>query len=221
MNGEGGAEASSLPHGWTLDELTEMARWVAHSQRGRVIDREEATDAAALALVERLYAEPAPTKLDLYRAARSAVDTANDREISYLGLTRKMKRDGREGMTPSFARYWGGKAALNSPFEDRLVERIAVLQVWNALSSTHRQTFNALISQGTLEAAGEMLGVQPTTFRMRLYRARQEARALWHWPEPPAEQWGRDHPGRGPSARGVNQGLERLAKKRRTRDVAA
>jgi hypothetical protein len=208
-------EAKVLPGGWTLDDLTQMARWVVQSNKGFVLERGEAIDIAAVALVERLYSQPSATKLDLYRAARAAVSGANDREFSYLGLTRQMKRDGREGTTPSFARYWNGREALRSPFEDAIVERLAVKQVWAGLSSSHRQTFNALISAGSLRAAAEILGVSEPTYRARLWRARIEARRLWHAPEEPSRHWARDHPGTDSGK--YNKGIEKLANGRRAR----
>jgi hypothetical protein len=206
---------TELPHGRTVEEVARIARHIAFSQRGRILDLDEATDIAAVALVERCYADPAPTDVDLFRAARSAVSAANQHEYSYAGLEQHVARKGREGTPHEWARYWHGQTALVSPFEEELTDRLAVRQVVAALPPRHREALVALAEQGSYEGARTALGLSVKGWEHRIARARVQARALWYHPEEPAGLWGgRDRPGRGPDPRGRNRGLLHLARMR-------
>lgn len=214
-----------LPHGWTLEDLVKIARHVARSHQARILDLEEARDIAAVGVVERLYADPPPTRMDLFRAARIAVGTANQRQISFRGLDRNPTRSGRTGTPPGFAAYWHGRGALVSPWEEGLVERIATRQVLAALKPLHREALTALAEHGSYEAAAAALGLSAKGWQTRIRKARIEARTLWHWPEEPAPQWATDHPGREPDARGRNGGLwvarrRRAARVQRAKEIA-
>lgn len=217
----GGPSAEGLPGGWTLTDLTQIARYAARSQRGRIIDLEEARDVAAVAVIEALYSGSSPTRLDLFRAARDAVGTANDKEMSFCGLDKNIARSGRMGPPPRWAIYWYGQSALVSPFEEPFVERYAVRQVFAALPERDQETLNALARQGTFEGARAALGVSARSWGKRLEAARAEARALWHWPETPAPQWGLDRPTGKPDAQGRNRGLMYIARRKAERRNAA
>lgn len=185
-------EGDELPNGWTLDALTQVARRAVSAQRGMVIDLTEARNIADVAVVEALYARPDATRDELFYAARRAVNSANKREISFCGLTRNPHVSGREGMPPRFATYWYGRGVLIGQFEDRVVDAIAAMQVWAALSERDRQTLRALMSEGTHEGARALLGISGVAWRTRLSVARRHARELWHWPDEPSRQWAMD-----------------------------
>lgn len=206
---------AELPGGWSLDEIAAMARHVVNTQRGLILDREEALDVAAVAIVTRLYVDPEPSKLDLYRAARRAVGAANDSECTYAGLDRNAARSGREGTPPGWAIYWHGRTALCAPWEEDLTDRLAARQVWWALPERHQETLAALVAEGTYAGARDLLGVTHKRWEKRLSAARKRARELWFWPEEPAPRWSRDRPGLEPDSRGRNRGLGVVARKRR------
>lgn len=183
---------SELPGGWDFTRLAEVARRAVSAQRGMIIDLAEARDIAAVAVVEKLYAEPASTRDELFYAARHAVNAANKLEISFCGLTMNPHVSGREGTPPRFAAYWLGHGVLIGQFEDRLVDAIAAMQVWAALSERDRQTLRALMSEGTHEGARALLGISTSAWKTRLSVARRHARELWHSPDAPSRQWAMD-----------------------------
>ena len=207
--------AEELPRGWTLEELAKIARIVVRTSPGRVIDVDEARDVAACAIVERLYAEPEPTLNDLYREARHALDAAYARQKSFRGLEMNVARTGREGVGREFARYWYSRGALVNPWEDEVVDRIALRQVWDALSPRHQETLLALAEHGSHAAARAALGVTGKAWEHRLHKARVQARVFWYSPEAPARQWGGpDRPGMNTDARQRNKGMLHLSRKR-------
>lgn len=206
--------AEELPGDWTLDRLARMANATVHRQPGLILDVEEAIDLTVIALVEKLFLEPESTADDMFNAARYALVAANAREFSFAGLDRNVARSGREGTPPGFARYWHGRPALVAPWEDELVERLAVRQLWAALPPHHRRTFQALIDHGTYEGARTSLGITSAAWLLRIQRARRAARILWSYPDPPARAWGLDRPGLGPTTQSISRGLRRVRRKR-------
>jgi hypothetical protein len=210
--------AEELPHGWTLQDLARIARNAVSAQRGMILDWVEGRDVAASAMVEKLYAAPESTRDDLFFAARNAVNSANKLEISHCGLWTAPHRSGREGQSRNFATYWYGHDVLIGQFEDRVVDRIAALQVWSGLSERERQTLRALMTEGTYEGAATLLGISHTAWKTRLSLARRHARELWHWPEEPSRQWALDR--RVDNGRAVH-GTRILAHRRRAARYSA
>lgn len=200
---------TTLPHGWTLDDLVYVTRYIVHTHRPQILDRDEAHDVVAVELLTRLYAEPEPTRPELFKIGHRALAAANSKEMSHQGL------DGQEGHRPRWATYWRGARMVAAPFEDSVLDRIAVLQVWDELSPRHQETLSALIEAGDNTTAAKLLGIPRGTWGTRLKYARDQARELWFWPETPGRQWGNDFPGRGPDVKGRNRALERLARRRR------
>lgn len=200
---------TELPGGWTLDDLAYITRYIVHTHRPQILDTDEARDVVAVELVARLYTDPETPRQELFKAGHHALAAANGKEMAHSGL------DGQEGRRPRWAMYWRGQRALAAPFEDMVLDRIAVWQVWHELSPRHQETLSALITAGDNAAASELLGIPRSTWGVRLKYARDRARELWYWPEAPGRQWGNDFPGRGPDAKGRNRAVERLARRRR------
>lgn len=206
-----------LPGGWTLEQVARIARWVVRHQRGLIIEREEATDLVATALIERIYSKPPATEDDLFHAAQHALSTANAREMSYKGYDVNASKTGKLTMPRGYATYWYGKTAMASPFEDKLVEKLAARQLWGGLSYRDQETLRTLMETGTNEAAQAALGITKSAWFTRLWRARLAGRTLWHYPEEPSKHWGRDHPGVKPPPRGRIGSLAVLARRRQER----
>lgn len=206
---------SDLPGGYTIESLIRISKYAARTKTALIIDRDEAVDIAACAIIERLYSDPTPTDTDLFQAARSALTAANQRERSYAGLDNNAEKKNRRELDqpPRFVTYWRSHYMLVSPFEEEIVDRIAVRQVMVELSCRNQETLRVLAEYGTYEAARAALGISKTAWNSRIERARMSARVLWYAPEEPAPQWGYDRPG----SRGRSPALERVAKKRRAR----
>lgn len=209
--------ATGLPYGYTVDQLARMANFVVRSHKGLIMDTEEAHDVAAVALVECLYAGSEPSDGDMFTAARRAVNNANSKEKSFVGMELNSYRTGRTGVGREFARYWDGASALVSPFEEKLVERIAVRQVCSGLSPRDREILSTLAEYGTYEDARDCLGLSASRWGHVLNAARREARELWFSPEPTAPQWGDDHPTGRPDPQGRNRGIAHVQRLRNRR----
>lgn len=207
-----------LPHGYTVDDVAGIARYTARAARGAVVDDEELRDIAGVACVELLCAAEEPPALsELYRVAHRAVGAANRQEMSFAGLDRDAAGKAERVTPPRWAAYWRGARALEAPWEEQLVDEIAVRQVMAALPARHQVVLRALATEGSYAGAMAMLGIPETTWRMRIGRARAEARALWHAPEPPSKHWAIDFTGLEPDSRGHNRGLSTIAQRRRVR----
>lgn len=216
---------SELPGGWDLDDVAAIAVHIARTQQILILDREEAADIAAVAIIARLYAEPAPERIDLYRAARAALSSANSAEYSYAGLDANASRAHHGDYTrtpPGYARYWHGTRGRTSPFEDDLLDRIALGQVWAALPANHRLALRTLAEHETYPAAAAALGVTGKAWERRIDKARTEARRLWNWPEPPGRYWGHTWHGHVSTDRRARTGISvRIGKMRANRRKAA
>lgn len=212
---------TDLPYGWSLDELSYLARLAAATQFGRILDYDEATDVAAVAIIARLYEEPAPTLDDLKHAARHAVHRANRAEARAHGWDQSDSQATGYRVRNAYGVYWHGQRLLVAPFEDDLLDRLAARQLWAALPAKHQETLAALVEGGSYPAARELLGITEPAWYQRLRAARIRARYLWYAPEAPAPQWGRDRRESTPSGR--NRGLRRAAEVRRRirRETAA
>ena len=60
------------------------------------------------------------------------------------------------------------------------MDRIALGQVWEAISPGHRRVLSALADCGDQEGAARALGTSYATYRSRLRNARLAFRELWH-----------------------------------------
>ena len=148
----------------------------------------ERLDVAWAAAAEALCTPGAtPTLHDLYKAARDAVTRHENAELSHHGISRSL------GLTtmPAFASYWYQPPL--SGWEEAVVERIALEQIWRGISHADRRVLAALaFADGDYQAAAELLGSSYAAFRTRLGRARAAFRELWHEGESPSRQWSCD-----------------------------
>jgi hypothetical protein len=76
--------------------------------------------------------------------------------------------------------------------EDRVIERIALAQIWPCLRPAHREALLALAAHGDYGLAARALGKPYSTFKADISRARREFLKLWHEGEAPSRPWVRD-----------------------------
>jgi hypothetical protein len=167
---------------------------------------------ALCAVVEALMtATGAPAEVELLNAGRDAITKAVEDEFRARGLSWRDR--GKE--MPRFARYWRGPG--HAPFDERVTETIAVRQVMAGITEASRKVLEALAEAGTHHAAAEELGCKPDTFKSRLSKARQAARAAWFDDETaPGRTWSSDRHGDTNRVRPVAYAI-----RARTRDRAA
>lgn len=195
-----------LRWGYVLADLERAARMAASTTRGLVGDFTDRYDEAFSAAAEYLYAaEEWMPERDLFRAARDALQIERDSLKSLHGA--KWRAD--TGLTafsaPMFVRYWHA-APAPSP-EHRVVERVALAQIWPALTPRQQEAVATLAAFGNQTDARAAFG--SSTFRNRLMLARRRFLELWHEGEKPSGVWARD---RHATTRTLQQ---RLAQRRR------
>lgn len=182
-----------LRHGYTLaaiNELTLVAVRCELFYRSR--NYAERTDLAWSAIVEHLYAsEQPPSRRDLIHTGMTAISNWFVSEARTHGVNPSQRgRTTEPGV--NFERYWHVFARPTPSPEERIVERLALAQVWHALSPHVRGVFGALAVHGDYHQAAGALSKTPGQFYSQIAYARTLFLALWHDGETPSRPWGHD-----------------------------
>lgn len=152
--------------------LDGAARLAARThQARRLLGFEECFEVAWLGAAEA-WAGGERGERDLLRAGLAAINGEVESRTHHHGLPDRKSRTGAK-----FATYWRGGERTVSPFEDGVVERIAVTQVYYGLTERDRQVLLAA-------AWGTEHGYSAAAWPGVLSRARRRARKLWFEPEP-------------------------------------
>lgn len=174
-------------HGYTMADLAVIARrglGMARTASGYVTDRYQAAwDGAVMALYE---ADRPPTDTELILAAARAVELARTEVRRDLGLS------SLGAAAPRFDAYWRDLTAPTPSPEGRVVQRLALTQIWPRLRDTDRQALAALATAGDYQSAAAMLGITYQAFGNRIRNARTRYLALWHEGETPSRLWRAD-----------------------------
>lgn len=181
-------------HGYTLADLDRLARRVVTAHLGwwSAGDRHDQYETAWSGIAEHLCtASEVPKPSDLTAAGTAALDREVKASKRHHGATRA------GGIGPRYAAYWYEPPA--EPWEDRLVDWIAISQILQAVPATGLQALGALASAPDRAAAAEAVGVSERALSTRLSRARKVCREHWFAPEiaPPMKQ--PPSPGRMPT----------------------
>jgi hypothetical protein len=180
--------------GYTLGELSQIARRAAVCCRWE--DRfalPERFEIAWAGVVDYLAGcDRAPDWFEVYKAGMRAISRASDRELREHGVTR-----GDDGVVamPRFEAYWLPGTA--PPPENRVIERVALWQIWEMLRPLHQMALLALAAHGDYARAAQATGHSYTTFTCLISSARAEFLALWHEGEAPSRIWATDKHGDG------------------------
>jgi hypothetical protein len=182
--------ATELRFGYTLDSLTRLAH---HAARKKIMDggTDLATkvDIAWGAIAEYLYAaEEPPTPPDLIHAGLAAIGRHRSSRRQFLGLA----TDGTDGTHRGFERYWSHFTAPTDSPEDKIIERLALAQIWPRLTRASREALVALATCGDYQQAADALGLSYRSYVSRISEARRQFLALWHDGEKPSRPWVRD-----------------------------
>lgn len=176
---------ANLWHGYSLADIHQLATKVIAVDRWRKDgDIRDRRDTAAHAITERLLtADRAPTRNELIDVGIRAANRHVADEMHHHGYDPRNLAVGAAGL-PGFQRYW--QAAGRSPFDERVVERIALAQIWPRLTEAQQQAVMALALTDDHQAAADTLGLKLGAFSSRVAKARRRAQALWHEHETPA-----------------------------------
>jgi hypothetical protein len=171
-------------HGYTLRDLDQLTNGALKADRIMALDYDDRRDIAWSAIAENLCtAEKAPTRVELIQVGWKAIyKTVRD------GYRQRGGRDGDVSLdgaptAPRFAQYW--QPGQNLSLEDRVVERVAVAQIFAVLSDTDRDALAALALADDYAKAAELLGIKYGAAVGRISTARKHVRALWHEYETP------------------------------------
>ncbi|GGM77330.1 hypothetical protein GCM10012275_55000 [Longimycelium tulufanense] len=180
-----------IRHGYTLNDLYDIAvRAVgsAHWIRGKNLEErvETAWTEVAIALCE---AKAPPTRGELFLVALRAADQDHIDTMRHHGVDKRDAHQG-PGSGEHFQRYW--HRLDGSPFEDKVVDTVALGQIWPTLSRRQREMLLALATYGGYREASAAVGVSYKHFTDWVSLARRSFLQLWHEGETPTRMWGRD-----------------------------
>lgn len=174
-----------LRHGYTLRDIDRLTATACASSRWHAAaDADERYAVMWHAIVEHLYtAEERPTRHDLLGAAITAVDLYVRAEMHHHGWDTANYAAGA-GAMHRYQTYWRTPAERD-PFADRVVERVALGQIWPLIAQHHRDLLRTLAAADDHDRAASRLGLTQSGYASRLCKARATARGLWHEHETP------------------------------------
>ena len=144
------------------------------------------------AIIEHLHlVVERPEETELIAVGWKAMKAQHYQDLKAHGLGGKDKAL----VSRAFLRYWTSASAPAHSHEDLLVDRIALAQIWTALTPTHRQVLTALAEHDDRRRAERAVNMDTAAFTRTLGRARRAFFALWHEGETPSKMWGYDRPG--------------------------
>ena len=167
-----------LPQGYTLARVEALARVAARATLTDGDTMADRVDDAWAAMVERLYADPAPISAPhLVWVGRKALYRSDRDRLREHGFFDRDARYG-PGSMPRFQEYW------------------------------FREVLTALAIYGAYIPAAAALGICHGSFRTYVSEARRRFFKMWHAGETPSKLWGFNHPGNGGIPGGFNRHLE-------------
>ncbi len=159
-----------------------LAVGAAYAKSGHYMERFEA---AWSAIGELVWNSPSPPpRREMVTAGVRAVNSWQRAEEHHHG-------DSRHTGAPmeNFGRYWLGLHPRPSSPENRVVEMVAMCQIWPQLTDTDRAAIVALATHGTITEAARAVGVDARTFGGRVRLARARFLIWWHEGEEPSAVW--------------------------------
>lgn len=205
--------ATPVAHGYSAADIYDLAVLAVRTDRWRPTllwaERVEAAwSAIACALVEE---QNLPSRRDLVIIARDASADVIDGNMRHRGIDKRAATFGERRV--NFDRYWF--RLPGTPLADRVVDDVALSQIWPCLAPGMQEALIALVVHGDYAVAAESLGLKYYTFCARVRHARLAFLRYWHEGEVPSSIWGRDKlRGRGSSGRTAVRVHARSAKLR-------
>jgi Helix-turn-helix domain len=182
---------TELRHGYTLAQVSQLSVQAVRAQHfHQAADFDDRVEVAWHAMIEHIYsaAQP-PAEQDVMYAGWRAVSAHVRGEEQFRGRNR---RDWHAGVTAGFERYWWTTARNTPGPEERVIEQVALAQIWPMLRPLHRQVLAALAAHDDYGRAAAALGKSRRTFTSQVGKARRAFFDLWHQGETPSRPWGHD-----------------------------
>lgn len=179
-----------LRHGYTYRQLTQHARMALALDRWHTSDTTDRYAAVLGQIVETvLTADVRPTPRELVDHGVRASDRHVADDMHHRGYDPRNLAAGSAAL-PGFLRYW--QQSGRTPWDERLVERLTLTQIWPELTLAQQQAVMALALTGDHEQAAASLGLTLGAFSGRLKKARHRVNALWYEHETPPTRRRRD-----------------------------
>ena len=179
--------AVELRHGFTLAEVHDVARFAVHLAGPMAGSWWQRYETAWSEIVLHLYTvEYPPQRYELIRAGRLALYDAMTDDRHHYGYYKYKTYGGEFGVasSPPFMKFWWDQLTTCPPFENTVIERVALAQVWMGLSATDRRMLAACAAHDNdYRAAAAAAGVTDQGFRHGIARARCRALELWYGDE--------------------------------------
>lgn len=168
-------DRTPLRHGYTPRDLDRLARRSILMDRWPAADIDERYDRVLHAItVTVLTADDPPDPRELVRLGLRASNRHVELEMRHSGWT----PTGGMGSAPGYLRHW--QATGRTPWDERVVERIALTQIWRHLTLAQRQALWVLADLGDYQATAQALDLAWPALAGRLHKARRTVYALWH-----------------------------------------
>ncbi|MBV9853121.1 MAG: hypothetical protein JOY82_01165 [Streptosporangiaceae bacterium] len=200
------------------EDLYALARKAARTAAGRqVFSREECFDIAWEAIAEKFCSSGGLPAGELVQAGMDAIRAEYAELRHHHGIPKGFtSRDGTK--RERYVTYWYFHAGVTNSHEDKVVDSIALAQIWPKLTVTQREAIAALARHRDITSAARSLGKSHATFRSQLRQARKLFFALWHEHEKPSRKWMSDRPA-NPERRQltISTNLRRRRKQRQAR----
>jgi hypothetical protein len=156
------------------EEISKQARIAAAHHMTQRLSYGERVEAARDGILDALAKGEV---LSLYHEAVAGINAAVAKFSQHYGLPRSGGHTGSQ-----YAAYWA-----HQPFEwsfaDDLIDRIAVMQIMDAIPSPCAQVLRVRAQTGSLEGTATALGIGYKNASYRISVARSAARELWYAPD--------------------------------------
>ena len=171
-----------LVHGYTMGDVERVARIAVTRCRINVgpswSDRYEV---AWHGVCEALYsAEEPPDTHALIAAGWQAIYDEVEADMRHHGMRAETYDIG-----PRVVAYWSTGGRTRDPFSDKVIERLAAIQILPMLTPEQCAAVLALAVHDSVREAAEALGIEYKTMSSRLCSARDRFRHWWHEGETP------------------------------------
>lgn len=191
VDGHGGEV--EVRHGYTLADLDKLARQIMYRSRWGFLSFHDKYELAWSAMAELLAARAdVPSLIELVDRGERAIGEYVTAELRTHGVHVGHRDRGHHGLIRRHYVYWWSIAQRSPSPEARVIERLALAQIWPRLTRRNRQVLEALAEQGDYQRAARTLGVSYKSFVTMIYYARKQFLRLWHDGETPSKFWGRD-----------------------------
>lgn len=182
---------NGLLHGLGMRDIDVLAHAAVARAQARQMDYRDRFDAAWHAIAEMLCTcAERPEAAEMRYAGMVAVNRLAQDEGRHHGRDRQNWGAGLESMS-AFQRYWClARWPARAP-EEGVTERLALAQIWAAMSPWHREVITAMAVHEDHVAAAAAVGRSYSCFTSHLKNARREFLVLWHEGENASRIWGR------------------------------